>query len=1547
MANIEELDFTVILDDQDFNAKVQKDIKLAKDLNVSLSTLLEAKRKVNSIDKETVVNNRRALQMETDLVRATELRNREKVRTEGLQRRINAQIEAANQGYKTQGKILNELKGLAATYLSVQGAQKVLSSLVRVTGEFEMQRTTLRAMLGDLDQADRIISQMKELAVVSPFEFKDLTTYAKQLAAYSVPVNEIYDTTKMLADVSSGLGVDMDRLILAYGQVRSAAFLRGQEVRQFTEAGIPILDELAKQFSELEGRAVSAGEVFDKISARLVPFEMVEKVFKNLTSEGGKFYKMQEVQAGTLQGKLSNLKDAYEIMLSEIGEANIDRMKGAVDWARRLMENYEDTGKTIKALVIAFGSYKVALGIITVATKGLKSENLKLIKGLRNIVTFAAANPYIALAVGVGVLAGVIYKAATAQSTYEKMADASNKAVSEYNKNTESEISLMNYLLGRMGKLKQGTSEYNDVKSELLRNYGQYLSDVDKEKIAIGDLAGIYDKLSQSIRTSARERALRKGNDEITEAYNQEYEKIFKNVDRLTKKVGIYENKGIRQELADYVRGIIELKDLSEEAKEARNKEYNPIIDLNYFDQQRERLKMLEEETARQRDQLSTNLEFTFGVEPKPKIPEEDQTKFVETVRKTLETKFGVTKDKKGIAAALWVEPTTEYYGYLEDIRKAYNGINQKIKDTGTTQKDNVKNLKKQKEMIEEIAKALGISLKEEDYKNYKHKPKSQEQKSIESEIASLRKLQDLYEKFKKYNVYDADISKLFLGYFPDLTEKYGEDFITKLDFLNRAVELTRELAKYDPEGAQRILTSLGVSASDEDLKKLEEAEKKYKKASAAAKELYESMRKWSTEDYNIEGTGIAHDISKINTDLSTTFNEIDLKAQKLKETLSQINTGDEAAIAKVKETFIAEFGEHAWQPFWDSYVKGGKDAINKFVAAEKEYEKKLAQEKINDLAKKYVTEMTENLNMTDWSDKSLGQIIQIKNELASLLSADIPISEELKSALIELGVTTDDLQNKIKILLGKKYKNVLEEQIKKTIKIAKEATSIASQFGEQFEKLGDATDNEELKTLGSITQELSKITGIITECESLMAGVANSSDDVGEGMGNISDNAQEAGAEVKNIAKSSSWITMLIKLVLMAITKIVDGISQSRQAIIEAERAAVEYANALQEIEFNRAMDSHTNIFGTDILNKFKEANKLAKDYKATISQISGEIGTTSNEQYKFTEGMSGWATFSKKAHEAVKSVESMGKGDILVDMRSKWQKFWGTGNDLVKSFSIEDFFDENGNLKLDELKAAYENYGEHMSEENKLLIEDLIAQGELYVKATEEMDAYLKSLFSDLAADIASNMIDSFVEIGDACANLEDVFENLGESILHSFLQSYILEKFLNKYEGQVNDLMEKVADGEITEEEFAERLGRIADSIKVGLEHDASYIEGLIKAFQDNGLLHKPGEDGDSMSLGNGIKSITEDTANLLASYLNAIRADVSFGKLQWMQMNVSLKQILGLLPQSPTLADYLAQIQANTFNTAENTARILRSIDSVTTSEGGYRAIRVYS
>lgn len=274
------------------------------------------------------------------------------------QRAITTGIQVENQTKKMGAAWAWALRK-AALYFSVAMINRFMTRLVEVRGEFELQQKSLAAIIQNKEEADKIFARTVDLALKSPFQLKELITYTRELSAYRIETEKLFDTTKMLADVSAGLGVDMGRLILAYGQVRSAAVLRGQELRQFTEAGIPIIAELAAEFGKLEGRVVKTGEVFEKVSRREVPFAMVDKIFKKMTQEGGVFYRMQEKQAETLKGKWSNLRDAYDIMLNKIGEGNDGALKDAMDTARFLTMNYEFLIDNIYLLITAFGVMKL------------------------------------------------------------------------------------------------------------------------------------------------------------------------------------------------------------------------------------------------------------------------------------------------------------------------------------------------------------------------------------------------------------------------------------------------------------------------------------------------------------------------------------------------------------------------------------------------------------------------------------------------------------------------------------------------------------------------------------------------------------------------------------------------------------------------------------------------------------------------------------------------------------------------------------------------------------------------------------------------------------------------------------------------------------------------------------------------------------------------------------------------------------------------------------------------------------------------------------
>ena len=247
-----------------------------------------------------------------------------------------------------------------------------LRKMIEVRGEFEMQSVALRAIMQNKDEADQLFNQITQLAVKSPFRVKDLLTYTKQLAAYRIENDQLYDTTKRLADVSAGLGVDMGRLILAYGQVKTANFLRASEVRQFTEAGVNMYGELARYFTELEGKAVSTADVVERVSKRMVKFEDVAEVFRRMTNEGGIFYDMQEKQSYTVQGQIGKLKDSIDLMLNDIGTANQGLIKDAVTGITETLKNWHEVWIFMRNVAVELAllkagqaAYNIVLGKAT------------------------------------------------------------------------------------------------------------------------------------------------------------------------------------------------------------------------------------------------------------------------------------------------------------------------------------------------------------------------------------------------------------------------------------------------------------------------------------------------------------------------------------------------------------------------------------------------------------------------------------------------------------------------------------------------------------------------------------------------------------------------------------------------------------------------------------------------------------------------------------------------------------------------------------------------------------------------------------------------------------------------------------------------------------------------------------------------------------------------------------------------------------------------------------------------------------------------------
>lgn len=399
---------------------------------------------------------------------------------------------------------LSRLMQRTAVVFSFGAAKSFVEQIAEVRGQFELSERSLEAILQNKPKADEIFNKTVELAVKSPFRIKDLVDYTRQLSAYRIESDKLYDTTKRLADVSAGLGVDMGRLILAYGQVKAAAYLRGSEVRQFTEAGINMYGELQQYFKEVKGEAYTTAQIVDMISKRKVTFEDVEAIFQRMTDKGGTFYNMQEIQAETLQGKISNLKDAFDVMLNDIGTANDDVFKGLISGATVLLRNWETIASVGKDLVgilalLMLQSNKTGVSLTEIWNANFTSYSLKG-KNALGLITASFRNLGSAAKT-----AGKMIKWAVMDNlpliAFAALAQAVSSAYFAYEKFREEQSKIITETIDAKKRLGELSAEYERIKDKFTERAGGGVRIIINKDRLLDDsksvLEDLYDELKK------------------------------------------------------------------------------------------------------------------------------------------------------------------------------------------------------------------------------------------------------------------------------------------------------------------------------------------------------------------------------------------------------------------------------------------------------------------------------------------------------------------------------------------------------------------------------------------------------------------------------------------------------------------------------------------------------------------------------------------------------------------------------------------------------------------------------------------------------------------------------------------------------------------------------------------------------------------------------------------------------------------------------------------------------------------------------------------
>lgn len=1530
------LNFAVHLDTKEFDKNIREAEALAKKFNITMSTALDFSKKLKGLGTTPKQMADAYSKMITAQAKANteaakgnvlkEKANVERLKGVKLQQQItNAAkgtrgvLNGINSDLSVQSRLLSNVKTLFTTYVSVFAVKNFLQELAQVRGEFELQQVALRAIMQDAKAADKTFGQLKGLAIESPFTFSELASYAKMLSAYNIDNDELFDTTKRLADLSAGLGVDMQRIILAYGQVRSAEFLRGQEVRQFSEAGINLVGELAKQFSELEGRVVSAGETFDKISKREVPFAMVKKVLDDLTSEGGRFYDQQRIQAETTYGMLRKLSDTYMQMLNDIGQSNDGVIKDGIQLLLDLMKNWDGVARVLKTVVVTYGTYK-ALNIVN----NIWQQN----QALARLIRMQGA-------------------ATTAQHALNNAFKAANRA---------------NIVIGVLSALAGVFALFNkDAKStaEIISDLGQKVAELEEPIVKINTLIAKYEQLSSITNRDIREnaelantvQALSRALDGCVTSFDAQGRAID---------INIRKAKELRDELIEstkilYQSDINDAKSKIEENEKEINKQN---IRISEFE------KRLNRENLPNRKWYEEQLEKARAAVAKLRIEQEklrqaiadSEAAISDLNRKSLGEEGLVEWQKKFNEIINNLNIPKDFIGrfLISDYKTSRSDAINRIKselETATDEletakkleivdKDEIKRAEDYLAIVQKIASKFNISL---DSNKKVESPEKQALEQIKAELQTLEKARSLYENLRKTQSEDeafAEVDKRFGVKVDDASFNAARQ-----DILNRLLALGDDAR----DVAIKLSIDIAKDASDKLKQQLDNAKTEYDEYLKNF-DFYKSLRQsgMSKEQaiklsFDVDSDSLPTIPEKLQEYISDTFKfggksvpqlDFSINADPIKAQLKALDIEWDSLTDKEKDAINAAIGyqqtaiksvqdvqqaleEWGMEDF--NIGEGGIYAINKLLhdlsMQEKKAKKKADELRLSNQLKYEegnITEEVYNENLArieNLYDKELEYIK--RNSQARLDGMAQSIADEFQSK----SGYNKTLASKGNALFSGNYKAALkalrdfqkygftDEQKQRLREHGLDENVVA----EATEKMLKAAKNEELaakfneasSAAATLSQAMTALgnEGLATAF-SMMSNVAGIAENI------VSGNYMQA---------AGSMISMITNI-----------IAQNKAANEAAAQSSWEYAEALKELNRERLLESAEGIFGTNDMAQLKAYGKIMRDARESANSALSEKITASN----FSGDLFALPDyFGKNRFE-----------NITSDMRSGWQKFWGSSKNQI-SLVKSDIYDEFGNIDVDKLSAWYDAYSKGLSQKDKQFVEGLINDLQAYEEALQGMKDYISGIFGDLASDIADSMIESFKATGNAVADLEDVFDDLGETILKSLLQSMIMDKVLKEYEDEVFGLYEDFSKGGMSEEEFANKASGLLSEIEGATMSLGDFWNKILEYVKDTGLTNLTDEN--ATSLGGTIQGITENTAELLGSYLNAIRQAVLKQYPQFVYANNTLIGIWGEMEEFyPTCTEYLHNIEAHSANILETTKEILGVLKGVV-SPSGYK------
>ncbi len=431
----------------------------------------------------------------------------------GLRDKFSSKITNIQARTKSLDSTMMRLRSTVGTLFTAFAAQRVISDIIKVGSNFEQLQISFETMLGSAEKARNLLEEITKFAIETPFELKDVAKGAKALLAFGIAQEKIIPTLKSLGDVAAGLSVPIERLILNFGQVKTQSKLTGRELRDFAIAGVPLLDELAKVMGK------TTTEVQDLVSKGAVGFPIVEQAFKNMSSEGGKFFDLMQKQTASTGGQISNLRDVVALLENDLFKkfqpAINDTVIAIQKWIAIFRENIDTIVEIIKItgdLIKLFVAYKaiqlsvnLAIRAGAIAQKIWSSAILFTRTGMLELVVATKAFKVALARTGIGLAIVGIAALIVKFSGLSDILSKTNKVQTKFNKiNIKTRLSIkdetekLKDLFDRLKTTNPKSEERNEIIQKINAQYPGLLKNIDLEKAGLADIALAYDKVVEA-----------------------------------------------------------------------------------------------------------------------------------------------------------------------------------------------------------------------------------------------------------------------------------------------------------------------------------------------------------------------------------------------------------------------------------------------------------------------------------------------------------------------------------------------------------------------------------------------------------------------------------------------------------------------------------------------------------------------------------------------------------------------------------------------------------------------------------------------------------------------------------------------------------------------------------------------------------------------------------------------------------------------------------------------------------------------------------------